>query len=164
MFKLNKKITLLAINLVSVLLSGYTYAYNEGGKTSYFSYFLSMILFLAIFIGIILLALYSTKFIAKKTNNLSRSNNMQVLDFINIGANTKIVIIKIYDNVYILSMGNNYTTFIDKLKEDDLGEDFQSILNKSLYQNNNNQDFKQHMDKFKKIISEKIKGSPNDKE
>ncbi|AFS78595.1 putative flagellar protein [Gottschalkia acidurici 9a] len=123
-----------------------------------------MILFLAIFIGIILLALYSTKFIAKKTNNLSRSNNMQVLDFINIGANTKIVIIKIYDNVYILSMGNNYTTFIDKLKEDDLGEDFQSILNKSLYQNNNNQDFKQHMDKFKKIISEKIKGSPNDKE
>ena len=134
----------------------------ENNGINLISYFGNLIFFLIIFAGIVFLALYLTKFIAKKTNYLGRSKNLTILDFINVNANVKIVTVKIYKKVYILSMTNTHTTVIDKLDEEDLDLNFEDYLNQNLM--NSQTDLKDQFDGFKEKIIKKIKDSPKDKE
>ena len=134
----------------------------ENNGINLLSYFGNLIFFLIIFAGIVFLALYLTKFIAKKTNYLGRSKNLTILEFMNVSANVKIMTVKIYKKVYILSISNGHTTVIDKLDEEDLDQKFEDYLNQNLMQNES--DFKDHFNSFKEKIIKKIKDSPKDKD
>lgn len=162
MFKL-KKYTMFTANVVSAfVISNNTYAEGEDNGINLISYFGNLIFFLIIFAGIVFLALYLTKFIAKKTNYLGRSKNLTILEFMNVSANVKIMTVKIYKKVYILSISNGHTTVIDKLDEEDLDQKFEDYLNQNLMQNES--DFKEHFNGFKEKIIKKIKDSPKDKD
>ena len=159
-----KKINKVAISLVTLLgVSPLAYADNGLGKTSYISYFFSIILLIAIFIGVVFLALYSTKFIAQKTNNLGNNRNIKIVDFINLSRETRIVTVKIYNKLYILSVNNNSTTVIDELKEEDLGVEFSELLQKNM-EFRNDKYLNYNIVDLKNKISKAIKKSPNDKE
>lgn len=159
-----KKIKKVAISLVTLFsISPLAYADNGLEKTSYISYFFSMILLIAIFIGVVFLALYSTKFIAQKTNNLGNNRNIKIVDFINLSRETRIVTVKIYNKLYILSVNNNSTTVIDELKEEDLGGEFSELLQKNM-EFRNDKYLNYNIVDLKNKISKAIKKSPNDKE
>lgn len=145
------------LSLISI-----AYATSESNGINYLSYFGNLIFFFIIFIGIILLALYVTKFIGKKTNHLGKGKNLTVLDFVNLSGNVKIITVKIYKKVYILSISNNNTTVIDRLDEDELELDFEDYLNQNL--NNNQFKANDYVNKFKEKIINKINDSPKDKE
>ena len=144
------------------IISNVTYAAGEVNDINLLSYFGNLMFFLIIFAFIVFLALYLTKFIAKKTNYLGRSKNLTILDFINVNANVRIITVKIYKKVYILSISNGHTTVIDKLDEEDLGMKFEDYLNQNLSENET--DFKDHFNDFKEKIIKKIKDSPKDKD
>ena len=142
------------------LISKKTYAIGEKSNgINYLSYFGSLLFFIIIFAVIIFLALYLTKFISKKTNSMGRGKNLTVLDFINLSGNVKLVTVKVYKKVYILSIANNHTTVVDKLDEEDLDLDFEDYLNQNLM--NNPDDFKIYIDKFKDKF---LKKSPKDED
>ena len=86
-----------------------------------------VILYFLSFLLVIFFAFYFTKLIAKKTSNMTKSNNMKVLDFITISSNSKILIVDIIDNIYVLSINNNQVTVIDKLTKDDIDIDIDSL-------------------------------------
>lgn len=137
------------------MISKNTYAVGESSGINYFSYFLNLIFFIVVFIGIVFLAIYSTKIIAKRTNYLGRGRNFTVLDSINLGGNIKIVTIKMYNKVYILSISNTTTTLIDKLDEEDVDISLDSYLNQN--SDNSQHDFSEYIDYFKEKISRKNK-------
>lgn len=141
------------------------YASGENTGINYISYFGSLIFFLIIFAGVVFLALYTTKFIAKKTNNLGRGKNLNILEIINLSGQVKIVTVKIYKKIYILSISNNHTSVIDKLDPEDLDLDFEDYLNQNMM--NNQKDLTEYFDDLKNLknkIFKKIKDSPKDKE
>jgi flagellar biogenesis protein FliO len=78
-----------------------------------------IILYFIVFLLVIVLAFYFTKLVAKKTSYMTKSNNIQILDFIALSSNSKIAIVNIIDNIYILSINNNEVTVIDKLSKED---------------------------------------------
>lgn len=146
-----------------ILISGNIYASGEGASgINYISYFGNLLFFLIIFASIIFLALYVTRFISRKTNPLGKGKNLIVLDFVNLSGNVKLVTVKIYKKIYILSIANNHTTVVDKLNEEDLDMDFEDYLNQNLMSNQD--DVKAYLDKFKEKFSEMIKKSPKDEE
>lgn len=156
MIKFEKhKISLLSIIFIA-MINEKAYAYGERSSINYISYFGNLLFFMIIFVGIIFLAIYSTKFIAKRTNYLGKGKYLTVLDSINLSANVKIITIKIYKKVYILSVSNSTTTLIDKVNEEDLDLDFDSYLNQNL-DSNNQRDFSEYIDYFKEKISRKNK-------
>ena len=144
------------------IISNVTYAAGEVNDINLLSYFGNLMFFLIIFAFIVFLALYLTKFIAKKTNYLGRSKNLTILEFMNISANVKIVTVKIYKRVCILSISNGHTTVIDKLDEEDLDMKFEDYLNQNLMENET--DLKDNINSFKEKIIKKIKDSPKDKD
>ena len=133
------------------------YASGESSGISYFSYFLNLMSFIIIFIGVILLAMYSTKFIAKRANYLGKDKYLTVLDSINLGGNIKIITIKIYNQIYILSITNNTTTLIDKLSEEDIDIDIADYLEGKSNEKIQQREFSEYIDYFKEKISKKNK-------
>lgn len=165
MFKFKKTIISLTNILLVFIISNKTYASAENSGINYISYFGSLLFFLVIFAGVIFLAMYLTKFIAKKSNDFGKGKNLKILEVVNISGQVKIVTIKMHEKVYILSIANNHTTVIDKLELEDLGMDFEDYLNQNI--RNNNSDFNPYFDSLKDLkdkIFKKIKDSPKDKE
>lgn len=163
MFKI-KRLKKFFISVVYIfLISENIYANAEGASgINYISYFGNLLFFLIIFALIIFLALYVTKFISRKTNSMGKGKNLIVLDFVNLSGNVKLVTVKIYKKIYILSIANNHTTVVDKLNEEDLDMDFEDYLNHNL--TSNQDDIKVYYEKLKEKISEMIKKSPKDEE
>lgn len=77
-------------------------------------------MYLATFIFVILLAFFSTKYIAKKSSVLGRSNNIKVIDGISLGNNTKLFIVEILNIIYIIYDNNSHAVVIEKYNKDDI--------------------------------------------
>ncbi len=111
-------------------------------STSSMSSILSVISLILIFIFIVALAYFTTKFIAKYQNNSMNSrSNIRVIESFRMGSNKFVAIIEVSNNFYVIGVGKEEITLIDKLDSDsisnikngqmkDLGKkiDFKEIL------------------------------------
>lgn len=104
----------------------YTYSEYMMIKTSEINpitSFIKITVYFISFIIVLVLAYYFSKFISIKTSGFIKGRNINIIEMFNIGKNNKIIIIKINNYVYVLSMGNNYTTVIDKIPYKEFCED-----------------------------------------
>lgn len=89
---------------------------NDGGSSQYARVFLKTIAYVLIFIFVIFVALYGTKFLAKRSKTFFKSKYIEIIDSINLGSNGRIIIVKVNNYIYILSISNNDTNVIDKFE------------------------------------------------
>lgn len=99
------------------------------------------------FAVILVLAYFTSKFVAINSNKINNGKNMEIIDVLNLGNNKKILMIKILEKVYILGVSNNgdFNT-IDTIEDD-------AIVN-NLEKTNNNIGFDELLKsklKFKNI-------------
>lgn len=77
---------------------------------------LQMISLILIFVFVVALAYFGTKFVAKyQSNVLHKNSNIQVIESFRIASNKFIAIVKICDDFYALSIGKDEIHLIDKL-------------------------------------------------
>ena len=113
-------------------------------STSSMSSILSVISLILIFIFIVALAYFTTKFIAKYQNNSMNSrSNIRVIESFSMGSNKFVAIIEVSNNFYVIGVGKEEITLIDKLDSD-------SISN---IKNGQMKDFGKKID-FKEILSQ----------
>lgn len=94
-----------------------SFSSNSGGYNS----ILSLLSFVVIFILILVLAYYATRFIAKYQNNLlNAKSNIKILESYRLGNNKFIAIVKIGEDFYAIALGKDEVTLIDKLNKDTL--------------------------------------------
>lgn len=74
-------------------------------------------IYLGSFVIVIFLAYFFSKYIAKKSNLLSKSKNIKVLEAISLGNNTRIFIIEIIDIVYIVFDNNSQPLLLEKFSK-----------------------------------------------
>lgn len=161
MTKLNKVVRSLLAILFFSIISTNAYAYSDDGSINLVKYFGRLFFFLVIFIGIVFSALYFSKFIAKKTNYLAKGKHIRVLEAVSLNAAVRIVTVKIYKKVYIMSISSNHTTLIDTLDEEDIDRDFEDYLNENL--DSNQMDLNDLLENVKVKIK-KLRNSRKDKE
>ncbi|MBQ9277072.1 MAG: flagellar biosynthetic protein FliO [Lachnospiraceae bacterium] len=98
---------------MKIFLSGNSY----GGWHS-FANILSLLL---IFVLVLAMAYFSTKFIAKfQAGNINNKSNIKIIESYRIGNNKFIAIVKIGDDYYAIALGKEEVTFIDKLNAEGL--------------------------------------------
>lgn len=98
-------------------------------KSGGFQGFLNIITLILIFVLVLFLAYYTTKFVAKyQKNTLSNRSNIQVIESFRIGNNKYIAIVKIAETYYAIGVGKEEITYIDrldseKIKTEESGDD-----------------------------------------
>lgn len=136
------------ISLIFISIPVYGSGYED---ISLFKIILQLIFYLVIFVAVILLSIYGTKFIAKNYKKVVSSKYMDLIDILTIPGGSKLAIVKVNNNVYILSISNNGTTVIDKLNKDEfhtLEDNFDNYLDKYLGKWNNNLKTNRILSKF----------------
>lgn len=129
-----KKKVLFILILIIILAS--LPVYSQGfGNINVFKLVGQLILMLVIFIAMIFITLYGTKLVAKNAGGMVKSKYIQLLDAINLPGGSKIVIAKINDKIYILSIDSNGSNIIDIIEEEKFpliedNFDKDSIMNK----------------------------------
>lgn len=129
-----------------------------------FKTILQLIFYLGIFIVVILLSIYGTRFVAKNYKRVISSKYMELLDILNIPGGSKIVLVKVKDRIYVLSIANGSTSVIDKLNQEEfhtIEEDFDNYLDRYLNKWNNGLRTNRILSKF---YSKKDKEDFNDEE
>ncbi len=73
---------------------------------------------IAIFLLILLLAYYATKFVARFHNNsLNGKTNLRIMESMSLGNNKFLAVVEINGVYYALGIGKDEITFIDKLSD-----------------------------------------------
>ncbi len=94
---------------------------------------LQLVFYLIVFVVVIFITLYGTKFIAKNYKAINNSKYMKIIDVLNIQNGNKLIIVNVNKRNYILSISNTGITLIDTIESEDFGEeDFQDYLNKHI--------------------------------
>lgn len=121
---------------------------------SLFKTVVQLIFYLLIFIGVIFITLYGTKFIAKNYKGFSSSKYMKIIDSLNLQNGIKLVIVNINEKIYILSVSSTSTNVIDTIDPEDIEEDiFEDYLHKHINKNKLEESkINLYMDKIKKKI------------
>ncbi len=145
--------------IIILLTGGISYA-TDGVDFNLGKTILKLIFYTLIFIGVVILTIYGTRFIAKSSGRFINSNYMKVIDILKLDPNTKIAIIKISETVYILAMTNNTIEVLDKLSEDEIqissNRQFEEELDRYRY---NSIEKNRYISKFQRKISELLKDS-----
>ena len=163
------------------MISNISYASAFQDKSNGNGFLPTMLLYLLLFLVVIVITVYGTKFIAKRSKKIFNSKYMKVIDTININFNTKLILAKIIDKVYIILINNNNATLIDKLDADNFnfdnadkdtnkeeGINFQNYLDNLLGSSkkgfsSTNENIKKRVSELKdKYIVRKIKKSKED--
>ncbi len=98
---------------MKIFLTGNSY----GGWHS----FVNILSLLLIFVLVLVMAYFSTKFIAKiQANNINNKSNIKIIESFRLGNNKFIAIVKIGGDYYAIALGKEEVTFIDKLDQDGL--------------------------------------------
>lgn len=66
-----------------------------------------------LFLIILALAYFTSKFVAKNSTKLNNGKNMEIIDVLNLGNNKKIIMVKIIDKIYVLGISNTEINTID---------------------------------------------------
>lgn len=121
---------------------------------SLFKIILQLIFYIAIFIAVIFLSIYGTRFIANNYRKTISSKYTELLDVLNVPGGSKIVIIKVSNKIYLLSHSNNGgVTVIDAMDEDEFfntENSFENHLNRYGYTNRDDSNLNA---KFSSIIN-----------
>ncbi|MBS4539858.1 flagellar biosynthetic protein FliO [Clostridium sp. D2Q-11] len=70
------------------------------------------------FFIILILAYYTSKFIASNGRKLNNGRNMEIIDILNLGNNKRIMMVKIIDKIYILGSNNSGFNMIDTIEDE----------------------------------------------
>ena len=129
---------------------------------------LQLVFYIIIFVLVIFFSLYGTKLVAKNLKGFAKSRYISLIDVMNIPGGSKIIITKINNKVYIMSITNNATTVIDIIEEDEfpvLEEEFNNYLDKYLKQSNTESKLSTNITTlFRKInINKDKEGKDNEK-
>lgn len=158
-------LTILAL-IVPCIVSA-TSEIDEGSELAMMVF--KTVIYIVIFIMVIIFAIYGTKFFAKKSQSFMKSKYIHIIDSVSIGQNTKLIIAKISNNIYIISLNNNQVTLIDKISTDTFvsnidKSDFDQYFNHFIDEKrNNNINSLKFKDKIKDFL-ENIKSTEIDKE
>ena len=121
-------------------------------STSSMSSILSVISLILIFIFIVALAYFTTKFIAKYQNNSMNSrSNIRVIESFRMGSNKFVAIIEVSNNFYVIGVGKEEITLIDKLDSDSIS----NIKNGQMKEFGKKIDFKEILSQIKNKSVEK---------
>lgn len=121
-------------------------------STSSMSSILSVISLILIFIFIVALAYFTTKFIAKYQNNSMNSrSNIRVIESFRMGSNKFVAIIEVSNNFYVIGVGKEEITLIDKLDSDSIS----NIKNGQMKELGKKIDFKEILSQIKNKSVEK---------
>lgn len=78
--------------------------------------FVNILSLLLIFVLVLVMAYFSTKFVAKiQANNINNKSNIRIIESYRLGNNKFIAIVKIGGDYYAIALGKEEVTFIDKL-------------------------------------------------
>lgn len=108
----------------------------DNRSTNSFVQFITVFL---IFLLVIVICAFTTKFVAGYQKNKMMSGNIQVLETFKIANNKFIQIIKIGDKIFAVGIGKDSVTMLTELNEESLNFDESS--------DNSNLDFKNILDK-----------------
>lgn len=121
-------------------------------STSSMSSILSVISLILIFIFIVALAYFTTKFIARYQNNSMNSrSNIRVIESFRMGSNKFVAIIEVSNNFYVIGVGKEEITLIDKLDSDSIS----NIKNGQMKEFGKKIDFKEILSQIKNKSVEK---------
>ena len=121
-------------------------------SASSMSSILSVISLILIFIFIVALAYFTTKFIAKYQNNSMNSrSNIRVIESFRMGSNKFVAIIEVSNNFYVIGVGKEEITLIDKLDSDSIS----NIKNGQMKELGKKIDFKEILSQIKNKSVEK---------
>lgn len=93
---------------------GSSFVNYENNSGSTLIIILKIVFYLIAFFSVIFLAYYFTKIIANKSQNMIKTNNMEIIDIIRVGSSVQILMVRILNSIYILGINNNNILLIDK--------------------------------------------------
>ena len=80
-----------------------------------------LIVVLAIFIGVLAITVFATRWIASYQRGLTKNTNFDVIDAISVGTSQRLQIIKVgKERYFIIGVGKEEITFISEISEDEL--------------------------------------------
>jgi flagellar biosynthetic protein FliO len=80
-------------------------------------YYLQILLFLVIFGAILLLAFYTTRFIALKAGSMMRGKHIRIVDTVSLGADKKLFLVKAGSRYFLLSSSGKNIEFISEIDD-----------------------------------------------
>ena len=164
---MNKKVILLFL-ITSIFFYGFPVYAKGFEETSLTKIILQLIFYIIVFVLVIFFSLYGTKLIAKNFKGVTSSKYVNLLDVMNIPGGAKIVLTKINNKIYILSITNNNSNVIDVIEADDFpiyDENFDNYLSKYLNRNLNKHKINKKLGNlFDKFNIKKDKEGKNDEE
>lgn len=92
----------------------------------FFLQIIKVIFYLIIFVAILYGAKYSTEFIAKKDEKLSKNKNLKVIEKTYISRDKQVALIHCNGNEYLIATSNNNIVLIDRLNKEDNDKDEKS--------------------------------------
>lgn len=143
---------LIFIPIIMLLMCNIVYAedmdYNIGKSI------FKMLFYTVVFLLVIIIAIYGTRFIAKNSKKLVNSKYIKIVDVLNLDVNTKIAIIEINDYLYVFAINNNSIVVIDKFPKDDLKTELEGNFDEQLKKYKQKYDCdNKFLDKFKQKFS-----------
>ncbi|ABY94896.1 MULTISPECIES: flagellar biosynthetic protein FliO [Thermoanaerobacter] len=100
-------------------------------------YVFQLIWYLIAFLLVIGAAFYITRFIGQSTLRYTRSTNLQVIDYIILGRDKGLYIVKVGDKFFLIGVSNNNITYLTEINKEDMkvptnDKDFVTNLNISI--------------------------------
>lgn len=100
-------------------------------------YVFQLIWYLIVFLLVIGVAFYITRFIGQSTLRYTRSTNLQVIDYIILGRDKGLYIVKVGDKFFLIGVSNNNITYLTEINKEDMkvptnDKDFVTNLNISI--------------------------------
>ena len=155
---MNVKFKIFILNLVLVLFMGNISYATEGADFSIAGAILKLLFTTMIFIVVIIITIYGTRFIAKKSNRFISSKYIRVIDSLNLGTNIKIVMVEINNFVYILVTNNNTIEIVDKIVREEFEFNQNKDSEKELYRYMDRYDYiSKFQGKMNKILNKSSK-------
>jgi flagellar protein FliO/FliZ len=100
-------------------------------------YVFQLIWYLIVFLLVIGVAFYITRFIGQSTLRYTRSTNLQVIDYIILGRDKGLYIVKVGDKFLLIGVSNSSITYLTEINKEDIktlsnDKDFVTNLNISI--------------------------------
>jgi len=117
---------------------------------------LNMLSLILVFVLVVGLAYFATKYIAKfQANSMNNKTNMRVIESIRIGSNKFIAIVKIGEQFYAVGIGKEEIHIIDKLNPEEI-KDYRVLDNGESGTKKEKMEFKEILSRIRKGNSEKL--------
>ncbi len=121
-------------------------------KISLLKTIFQLVFYILMFALVIFVTIFGTKLIARNYKINLASKNMDIIDTLNIPGGIKLIIVKIMNKVYILSLSATNTTVIDILSKEEFDK-FSDSFDALMEKHNNRIGKIQSDGKFNEIIS-----------